>query len=163
MIWPRLWSGEETVISERHTLKPIPSKILLPIDFSPSSQAALETAATFALPFHAEPFLVNALPFFSSLRSEYAVPQVQFQQMEKKRAPSSSLRRRERFSQTAQARQLPVSKSRMTWRGAQPEMACVDITTMSNEPSTSMPVQRSSKPSWDWHPVEEARTGEQPS
>ena len=101
MTWPRLWSGEETVISERHTLKPIPSKILLPIDFSPSSQAALEMAADLAFLFHAELSLVNALPFFSTLRSEYAFSQVQFQQMEKKRAPSSSLRRCERFSQTA--------------------------------------------------------------
>jgi hypothetical protein len=117
-------------------------------------------AADLAFLFHAELSLVNALPFFSTLRSEYAFSQVQFQQMGKELASSSSLRRRERFSRTAQATQLPVSKSRMTWRGAQPEMPCVDTKTMSNEPSTSMPVQRSSKPSWDWHPVEEARTGE---
>jgi hypothetical protein len=30
-------------MSERHTLKSIPTKILLPIDFSPSSHAALGT------------------------------------------------------------------------------------------------------------------------
>ncbi len=83
MTWPRLWSGEETVISERHTLKSIPSKILLPIDFSPSPQAAFETAADLAFLSHAELFLVNALPFFSTLRSEYAFSQVQFQQMGK--------------------------------------------------------------------------------
>ena len=41
-------------MSERPTLKSIPTKILLPIDFSPSSQAALETAADLALHFHAE-------------------------------------------------------------------------------------------------------------
>ena len=33
----------------------------------------------------------------------------------------------------------------------------------SNEPSSSMPLQRSSKPSRDWHPVEEAKIGDQPS
>ena len=37
----------------------IPTKILLPIDFSPSSKAALEMATDLALHFHAELFLVN--------------------------------------------------------------------------------------------------------
>jgi nucleotide-binding universal stress UspA family protein len=73
-------------MSERHTLKSIPTKILLPIDFSPSSRAALETAADLALHFHAEIFLVNVLPFFSTFTSEYAVPQAQFQKEEKTRA-----------------------------------------------------------------------------
>ena len=73
-------------MSDRHALESIPTKILLPIDFSPSSQAALETAANLALHFHAELFLVNVLPFFSTFTSEYAVPQVQFQQQEKARA-----------------------------------------------------------------------------
>jgi nucleotide-binding universal stress UspA family protein len=73
-------------MSERHTLKSIPTKILLPIDFSPSSQAALETATDLALHFHAELFLVNVIPFFSTFTSEYAAPQVQFQQEEKTRA-----------------------------------------------------------------------------
>jgi len=73
-------------MSERHTLKSIPTKILLPIDFSPSSQAALETAADLALHFHAELFLVNVVPLFSTFTSEYATPQVQFQQEEKTRA-----------------------------------------------------------------------------
>jgi nucleotide-binding universal stress UspA family protein len=70
-------------MSERHTSKPIPSTILLPIDFSPSSQAALDTATDLALHFHAELFLVNVIPFFSTFTSEFAVPQVQFQQEEK--------------------------------------------------------------------------------
>jgi nucleotide-binding universal stress UspA family protein len=68
---------------ERHALESIPTKILLPIDFSTSSQAALETASDLALHFHAELFLVNVIPFFSTFTSEYAVPQVQFQQEEK--------------------------------------------------------------------------------
>jgi nucleotide-binding universal stress UspA family protein len=73
-------------MSERHTLKSIPTKILLPIDFSPSSQAALETAADLALHFHAELFLVNVVSLFSTFTSEYATPQVQFQKEEKTRA-----------------------------------------------------------------------------
>jgi len=38
------------------------------------------------LHFNAELFLVNVLPIFSTFTSEYAVPQVQFQQEEKTRA-----------------------------------------------------------------------------
>jgi nucleotide-binding universal stress UspA family protein len=86
VIGPPRWSAEETVKSERHVFESIPAKILLPIDFSPSSQAALETAADLALHFHAELFLVNVIPLFSTFTSEYAVPQMQFQQEEKKRA-----------------------------------------------------------------------------
>jgi nucleotide-binding universal stress UspA family protein len=73
-------------MSERNALASIPKKILLPIDFSPSSQAALETAADLALHFHAKLFLVNIIPLFSTFTSEYSVPQVQFQQEEKTRA-----------------------------------------------------------------------------
>jgi nucleotide-binding universal stress UspA family protein len=71
---------------ESPAFQSIPSKILLPIDFSPSSQAALETAADLALHFHAELFLVNVVPIFATFTSEYAAPQVQFQQEEKTHA-----------------------------------------------------------------------------
>ena len=73
-------------MSERNALESIPTKILLPIDFSPSSKAALEMATDLALHFHAELFLVNIVPLYSTFTSEYAVPQVQFQQEEKTRA-----------------------------------------------------------------------------
>lgn len=73
-------------MSEHHASQSIPTKILLPIDFSPSSQTALETASDLASHFHAEIFLVNVLPLFSTFTPEYAVPQVQFQQEEKTRA-----------------------------------------------------------------------------
>jgi nucleotide-binding universal stress UspA family protein len=73
-------------MSERHALESIPTKILLPIDFSPSSQVALETAADLALHFHAELFLVNVIPLFSTSTTEYAAPQLQFQQKEKSHA-----------------------------------------------------------------------------
>jgi nucleotide-binding universal stress UspA family protein len=72
-------------------LKPIPSKILLPVVFIPSTQAALDTAADFALPFHAELFLVNVVPSFSILTSDYAIPHVQLQQKEKKRRAEQQL------------------------------------------------------------------------
>jgi len=42
----------------------IPTRILLPIDFSPSSQAALKMAADLAAHFHAELCLVHVVPFF---------------------------------------------------------------------------------------------------
>ena len=54
-------------MSENHALKSIPTKILLPIDFSPSSKTALEIAADLALHFHAELFLVNVIPFITQL------------------------------------------------------------------------------------------------
>ena len=73
-------------MSEHDALGSIPRKILLHIDFSPSSQAALETAVDLALHFHAELFFVNVIPSFSSFTSEYVAPQMQFQQEEKARA-----------------------------------------------------------------------------
>jgi nucleotide-binding universal stress UspA family protein len=42
----------------------IPKKILLPIDFSSSSQAALEMAADLAQHFHAALYLVNVISYF---------------------------------------------------------------------------------------------------
>ena len=56
--------GEEPVMSEVHAFPSIPTKILLPIDFSPSSQAALEMAAGLAKHFHAELCLVNVISIF---------------------------------------------------------------------------------------------------
>jgi nucleotide-binding universal stress UspA family protein len=40
----------------------IPTKILVPVDFSSSSDAALETAADLAQHFHAELYLLNVIP-----------------------------------------------------------------------------------------------------
>ena len=57
-----MWSGEETVMSEEFAFSTIPAKILLPIDFSPSSHAALEQATVLAQHFHAEVYLVNVIP-----------------------------------------------------------------------------------------------------
>ncbi len=56
----------------------IPTKILLPIDFSPSSQAALEIGADLAQHFHAELFLVNVIPFFPVTTLPDFVPEESF-------------------------------------------------------------------------------------
>ena len=44
-----------------HAFSTIPAKILLPIDFSPSSHLALEEATVLAQHFHAELFLVHVV------------------------------------------------------------------------------------------------------
>jgi nucleotide-binding universal stress UspA family protein len=56
----------------------IPTKILLPIDFSPSSQAALEMAADLAQHFHAELYLVNVIPFFPTTTLPDLIPETEF-------------------------------------------------------------------------------------
>jgi nucleotide-binding universal stress UspA family protein len=58
----------------------IPSRILLPIDFSPSSQTALEIAADLAQHFHAELYLVNVIPFFPTTTLPDFVPEESFLQ-----------------------------------------------------------------------------------
>ena len=55
-----------------------PTKILLPIDFSLSSQVALETAADLAQHFHAELYLVNVIPFFPTSTLPDFVPEESF-------------------------------------------------------------------------------------
>jgi nucleotide-binding universal stress UspA family protein len=46
---------------EVHAFTAIPARILLPIDFSPSSHLALEQATVLAQHFHAELYLVNVV------------------------------------------------------------------------------------------------------
>ena len=58
----------------------IPTKILLPIDFSPSSQAALEMAADLAKHFHAELHLVHVIPMFPTSTLPDFVPETSFLQ-----------------------------------------------------------------------------------
>jgi nucleotide-binding universal stress UspA family protein len=53
--------GKETAMSEAYAYSTIPAKILLPIDFSPSSHLALEQATVLAQHFHAEVILVNVI------------------------------------------------------------------------------------------------------
>jgi nucleotide-binding universal stress UspA family protein len=58
----------------------IPTKILLPIDFSPSSQAALEMAADLAKHFHAELHLLNVIPMFPTTTLPDLIPEGEFLQ-----------------------------------------------------------------------------------
>jgi len=56
----------------------IPTKILLPIDFSPSSHAALKMATELALRFHAELHLVNVIPVFPTTSLPDLIPENEF-------------------------------------------------------------------------------------
>ena len=55
------WFGEEILMPAVHAFSTIPAKILLPIDFSPSSHLALEEATVLAQHFHAELYLVHVV------------------------------------------------------------------------------------------------------
>jgi nucleotide-binding universal stress UspA family protein len=65
---------------ESHVFPSIPTKILLPIDFSPSSQAALEMGADLAKHFHADLHLVHVIPMFPASTLPDFVPETQFLQ-----------------------------------------------------------------------------------
>jgi nucleotide-binding universal stress UspA family protein len=54
-------------MSERSAASVIPTKILVPIDFSPSSHAALDAATELAEKFHAEIYLLNVIPAFPNV------------------------------------------------------------------------------------------------
>jgi nucleotide-binding universal stress UspA family protein len=56
----------------------LPTKILLPIDFSSSSKAALSMAADLALHFRAELYLVNAIPVFPVTTFPDFIPEESF-------------------------------------------------------------------------------------
>jgi nucleotide-binding universal stress UspA family protein len=56
----------------------IPTTILLPIDFSPSSRAALDVAADLAQHFDAKLSLVNVIPFFPTTTFPDFVPEESF-------------------------------------------------------------------------------------
>lgn len=58
----------------------IPTRILLPIDFSPSSQAALEMASDLAQHFHAELYLVDVIPEFPTTTIPDLIPEAAFLQ-----------------------------------------------------------------------------------
>jgi nucleotide-binding universal stress UspA family protein len=65
-------------VQEIRAFPSIPTRILLPIDFSPSSQAALEIAADLALHFGAKLCLVNVIPFFPTTTFPDFVPEESF-------------------------------------------------------------------------------------
>jgi nucleotide-binding universal stress UspA family protein len=68
---------------EVHAFSSIPKKILLPIDFSPSSQAALEMASELAHHFRATLYLVNVIPFFPTTTALDLMPETEFTQEER--------------------------------------------------------------------------------
>jgi nucleotide-binding universal stress UspA family protein len=70
--------GEESLMSEVYALSSIPTRILLPIDFSPSSEAALEMASDLAKHFHAELYLLNVIPIFPTTTMPDFVPEESF-------------------------------------------------------------------------------------
>jgi nucleotide-binding universal stress UspA family protein len=70
--------AEESALSKIHHFPSIPTRILLPIDFSSSSQAALEMAADLAKHFHAELHLVNVIPMFPTTTLPDVIPEGEF-------------------------------------------------------------------------------------
>src|SRR5665213_4173182 len=67
-----------TIMPKAHVFPSIPTKILLPIDFSPSSQVALEMAADLAKHFHAKLFLVNVIAMFPPSTLPEVIPEATF-------------------------------------------------------------------------------------
>jgi nucleotide-binding universal stress UspA family protein len=65
-------------MSEVRAYPSIPTKILLPIDFSSSSQAALDVASDLAEHFHAELYLLNVIPFFPNSTLPDFIPEEEF-------------------------------------------------------------------------------------
>jgi nucleotide-binding universal stress UspA family protein len=70
--------GKETLMSEAYASSSIPTRILLPIDFSPSSESALEMASDLAHHFQAELYLLNVIPFFPTTTMPDFVPEESF-------------------------------------------------------------------------------------
>jgi nucleotide-binding universal stress UspA family protein len=56
----------------------IPTKILVPVDFSSSSDAALETASDLALHFHAELYLLNVIPMLPMGTKTVSFPETEY-------------------------------------------------------------------------------------
>ena len=54
-------------MSERSSASVVPTRILVPIDFSPSSHSALDAAAELAEKFHAEVYLLHVIPEFPNV------------------------------------------------------------------------------------------------
>jgi nucleotide-binding universal stress UspA family protein len=73
-------SCEEMIMSQRLAPYSVPTKMLLPIDFSSSSDAALQMATDLAQHFHAELCLLHVVPIFSLDSTAEYVPDTEFLQ-----------------------------------------------------------------------------------
>jgi len=73
-------------MSEAHAFSTIPTKILVPIDFSPSSHAALESAADLAEHFGAGIHLVHVIPMFPAATFPDFIPESKFLDENRKQA-----------------------------------------------------------------------------
>ena len=74
---------------EAYAFSTIPTRILVPIDFSSSSHVALEAAADLAKHFHAEIHLVHVLPMFPTTTLPDFVPETKFLEEQQKDAERS--------------------------------------------------------------------------
>ena len=72
------WFGEEIIMLQATTPHFIPTKILVPIDFSSSSDAALETASDLAQHFHAELYLLNVVPMLPMGTKTVSFPETEY-------------------------------------------------------------------------------------
>jgi nucleotide-binding universal stress UspA family protein len=71
---------------EANSFSTIPTKILVPIDFSPSSHAAVESAADLAQHFGAAIHLVHVIPMFPATTFPDFIPETKFLEAAKKDA-----------------------------------------------------------------------------
>jgi nucleotide-binding universal stress UspA family protein len=65
-------------MSEANVFSFIPTKILVPVDFSSSSHSALEAAADLAARFPSEIHLVHVIPTFSTMHPPDLLPETKF-------------------------------------------------------------------------------------
>ena len=65
-------------MSKENVSSLIPKKILVPIDFSPSSEAALKQASALAQKFEAEIHLVHVIPMFKVAKMPDFIPETEF-------------------------------------------------------------------------------------
>ena len=122
-----------------HRFPSIPTNILVPIDFSPSSQSALDAACDLAEHFQASLVLVNVVRCLSSFALTYAIPDDALRQKmgahaERLLAKCSQPLRREASPQVI------ASNSAMTFPEPLSMLQNVNMATWSRSPLKASPV-----------------------